>query len=146
MSELVQHALDSMLPHDAHERVAGRFFASVTALPHMQNRLEPQTRLTSRKELIALVLASCYIPLYYERVARFRGLPYLDGGATDVLPTRDPATLTVSPMPSHGAHITPRTRHPYLRVLFPEERKLRALFAEGERDAMHFMERRAARI
>ncbi len=139
MSALVHHALDTMLPGDAHERVAGRFFASVTTLPTLRNRLEPRTKLQSRRELIELVLASCYIPLYYERVAFFRGLPHLDGGASDVLPVREAATLTVSPMPSHGAHITPRTKHSYLRVLFPEPQTLRALFADGERDASEFM-------
>ncbi len=142
MSELVHHALDSMLPPDAHLRVAGRFFASVTTLPGLLNRLEPRSPLTSRSELISLVLASCYIPLYYERVAFFRGTPHLDGGATNVLPVRDTATLTVSPMRSHGAHICPRARHSYLRVLFPEPQKLRALFADGERDATLFMEGR----
>ena len=140
MSALVQHALDAMLPLDAHQRVAGRFFASVTTLPRLQNRLEPTAPLTSRSELIDLVLASCYIPLYYERVPFFRGSPYLDGGATDVLPRLDTGTLTVSPMRGHGAHISPRSKHSALRVLFPEPKALRALFADGERDARHFMD------
>jgi len=143
MSALVHDALDSMLPADAHTRVTGRFFASVTALPSFRSRLEPRAPLTSRAELISLVLSSCYIPLYYERVAFFRGLPYLDGGATDVLPVREAGTLTISPMPSHGAQICPRRPHSPLRVLFPEAQKLRTLFADGERDATRFMERQA---
>jgi len=142
MSALVHHALDEMLPFDAHERVAGRFFASVTAVPGFRNRIEPHVPFRSRSELIALVLASCYIPFYYERVPFFRGAPCLDGGATNVLPVREARTLTISPIRSHRADIRPRQRHSYLRVLFPEPRHLRALFAEGERDALRFVEAR----
>ena len=145
MSALVHHALDNTLPADAHERVAGRFFASLTTLPRFKNRLEPNRPLGSRQELIELVLASCYIPLYYERLARFRGRPYLDGGATDVLPVREAGTLTISPLPAHGADITPQTARPLLRVLLPEPGVLRELFDEGERDAQRYAERTVSR-
>lgn len=145
MSALVRHALDRMLPADAHERVAGRFFASVTCVPGLRNHLEPREKLESRAELIALVLASCYIPIYYERVAFYRGRPYLDGGATNVLPSREAGTLTISPMPAHGAQICPDRPHSVLRVLFPKPSKLHTLFADGERDATQFVERQATR-
>lgn len=140
MSELVRDALEELLPKDAHERAHGRFRASVTKLPLLQTRLLPLGRLRSRRELIELVLASCYIPLYYERPARWRRGLYLDGGLRNNQPRLGPHTLTVSPFrdPRAPAQIRPAQPPPRRWALFPTEQSLRHLFDEGRRDAERF--------
>jgi hypothetical protein len=143
MSAIVYDALERMLPDDAHLRVRGRFFASVTSLPILRSHLMPHDRLHDKRDLISLVLASCYIPLYYERPALWRNRPYVDGGLRNNQPIIDGSTLTVSPFSKAKvrALISPQTQASPFRSLLPNRRSLDALFEQGVGDAQRFMAR-----
>ncbi len=131
MTRYVRGGLEQLLPTDAHERASGRLLISITTLP----RLEPLLvdRYASRCDLIRAVLASCYIPLYYERPVRFRGRFCIDGGLTDNLPKLDDATLTVSPQPGDYDYCPDEPVPRRYGLLPPDTDTLNALFESGYR-------------
>lgn len=144
MTAIVRDALERVLPEDAHERVHGRFFASVTELPSFRSHLMPNDPLRDKRDLVSLVLASCYIPLYYERPAFWRGRPYLDGGLRNNQPVLDASTLTVAPFRTVSplrrkarstAEISPQRQPSAWHSLLPSRSGLDALFEQGRRDA-----------
>jgi hypothetical protein len=144
MTSIVRDALERLLPEDAHRRVHGRFLASVTCIPRLRSHLMPKDRLHDKRDLISLVLASCYIPLYYERPALWRGRPYLDGGLRNNQPVLDSSTLTISPLRAGAIEpaIYPHRAPPAWRSLLPHRRTLDALFEQGVRDGDAFVARR----
>ena len=134
MSRYVRSGLEALLPRQAHRAVHGRLLVSLTRLPRFKNELRPAIDLQSNRELIDLILCSCYIPIYYERPARFRGRFYLDGGATDNLPSPSPFTIKVCPTPSlqaSNSHVVPATEPSFRDVLIPNTDTMQRLFAEG---------------
>lgn len=72
----------------------------------------------SRETLISTLLASCYIPLYYETPTKLNDTLYLDGGLTLNQPRVDASTLTVAPYPGE-ALICPEVPFPGLARIFP---------------------------
>ncbi|GAB0496883.1 hypothetical protein MMPV_008204 [Pyropia vietnamensis] len=113
MSALVRAALDAVLPADAAAAATGRLGVAVSRVAAAGVVPVVVTGWASRSELLDCLLASCFIPVYYEGVPRRRrGALWLDGGATNNLPLRaemggggDPAgrdTLTVSPYVGGG--------------------------------------------
>ena len=133
MTHYVQGGLDHLLPNDAHTRVNGKLRISITRLRGMESWIVDEYE--SKQELIEAVLASCYIPIYYERPARFRGQLCIDGGLTENCPRYDSQTLTVSPQPG-PFDIYPNLQTPRRFHYFPPGRdRLQRLFQIGYESA-----------
>ena len=87
------------------------------------------------------ILASCYIPLYYERPARFRGSWCIDGGLTNNTPRYTVDTVTISPRPG-PYDITPFNTVPRIESYVPGSReRLSSLFVNGLRDGARWARR-----
>lgn len=118
MSEYIgPHVLRS-LPEDAHEKVQGRLRISVTETPQGSkfwgNALVGTFK--SRQHVYNMLMASTYIPVYYEVPVRpGRGGFYWDGGFSNNQPvlkhpeTGRVVTTTVSPV-AQKADISPKTQ------------------------------------
>ncbi len=124
------HVLRS-LPADCAEKARDRLYISVTEAPAPNGSLSGNQllcNLPTRRKLYHALMASCYIPLYYEQPARPASLfgPFrFDGGFSDNQPVlRDKQgrciTTTVSPIP-FAADISPtRMAFPNIEHLFPK--------------------------
>ncbi len=130
MTRIVRDGIMSVMPHDAYRRASGRLFVSISEPvaatqwffgSPLRNRLVSVFH--SNEDMMDALLASCYIPVYYETPAVFRGAVVLDGGLTDNLPlspVHPDRTVTVSPNVLHNAHVRPRDRqYPEWFSLFP---------------------------
>jgi hypothetical protein len=148
MSHYVRHGLQETLPTNAYQTVQRQLRVSVTRLPSFRNELIPARDLASNDDLLNLILSSCYIPLYYEKPARFRRRFYCDGGASNNIPTMSPFTIKVCPTPSlqnkqHKLDIYPPAhREPSFRyVLFPDPQVMTDLYQQGQDDFHRFWQR-----
>ena len=144
MSGLVDQALQDLLPDLKHVDTS-RLKISVTELWGLKNHLLPRGELNSRQELINIVLASCYIPLYYEKPTFISNRPFIDGGASDNMPlSKDPHTVTVSPFKREKdavVDIHPDISPSFYRGLFPNEKQMTELFASGKKKGKEFLQK-----
>ena len=149
MSRIVRTGLEGLLPIDAHEQMnrltaaGGKLVVSLSVWePPMalRNVLDQRETFCSRDELIDLLLASCYIPLYYEDMQWYGQKLVFDGGATDNMPVIDKHTVTVSPKCA-AAVISPRTRvFPDCISIMPgSQQDCLELFEQGRTDADLFI-------
>ncbi len=139
MTSYVRRGLDDVLPPDADRRASGRLRISITRLRGWRNWLVDEFH--SRTDLIDAILASCYIPLYYERPTRFRGRWCVDGGLTENIPKYAGATITVSPRPG-AFDICPPSPVPRIESYLPgSTERLAELFAAGRRDGAQWAAR-----
>jgi hypothetical protein len=137
MTRLVGSGIERLLPKDAHRRVDGRVFISLTELPRLKPRV--LSSFTSRDDLRRAMLASCYIPIYCERPTFFRGRLWLDGSLVDSQPTLDGHTVTISPF-RRDARIIPEAEIPWRHAFHPPEpRVLRSYFELGSQSADRFL-------
>jgi len=96
VNQIVKEGLENLLPNDIHTLVSGRLNVSVTKVYDGKNMLINQ--FSSKAEVIEVVLASCFIPVFTGWVPpRYRGTRVIDGGYSDNLPILDGHTITVSP-------------------------------------------------
>jgi hypothetical protein len=147
MTRYVSQGLMRILPDDAFQKVDQRVICSVTRLPTFKNELLPLSGLTDNRQLVQRVLASCYIPLYYEKPIFIGRKAYLDGGATNNMPRLNGSTVTVSPTPSlqsSRVDIGPLIEPAFRYALFPKTSVLRDLYQKGEEDGMKYLDGRAA--
>ncbi|XP_028610153.1 patatin-like phospholipase domain-containing protein 4 [Grammomys surdaster] len=103
----VRAALDAVLPRDAHELARGRLLVSVTRVAGLQGRRVSD--FASRDELITVLLASCFVPVYAGlKPVEHAGQLWMDGGLTDSLPVMSTGrTVTFSPF-AGSADVSPR--------------------------------------
>ncbi|XP_052025556.1 patatin-like phospholipase domain-containing protein 4 isoform X1 [Apodemus sylvaticus] len=99
--------IDSILPQHAHTLAQGRLHVSVTSMADRRSHLV--SSFTSRDDLITVLLASCFIPVYAGlEPVEYAGQRWMDGGLTDSLPVLPMGhTLTFSPF-SGRADVSPR--------------------------------------
>lgn len=131
MSSYIGPQVMRSLPPDCVEKARDRLYISVTEAPAPNGRLSGNRvlfNLPTPRKLYHALMASCYIPLYYEQPARPASLlgPFrFDGGFSDNQPVmRDKQgrciTTTVSPIP-FAADISPtRMAFPNIEHLFPK--------------------------
>lgn len=67
MSHMVNTGLQKLLPDDAHVLCSNRLHVSLTSISVPPTNVIVSS-FTSKQDLIHVLLASCYIPLYYEKV------------------------------------------------------------------------------
>jgi len=101
----IKENLEKRLPENAHEIVSGRLHVSVTKVYDGKNMII--NKFDTREELIEVILASCFIPLFSGvSPPRYKGTRVIDGGYSNNLPQLDTKTITVSPF-SGSADICP---------------------------------------
>ncbi|XP_042315493.1 patatin-like phospholipase domain-containing protein 4 isoform X2 [Sceloporus undulatus] len=152
--------IDSILPPNAHEIAENRLFVSVTSAKNGKNHL--LSNFASREDLVKVLLASSFIPLYAGiNPVDYKGQKWIDGGLTNGLPILPVGrTVTVSPF-SGRLDICPQDKgrmDVYAKVakqdlmlstanfvrlhqaLFPPgQEKMESLYQEGYDDAVHFL-------
>jgi len=139
MTAFVKGGLTTMLPDNAHDLAASRLTISLSAL-HPAPRNVRASSWSSREDLIACCLASCYIPVYYEVPVEFQGSVCLDGGLTDNQPVADAKTVTVSPWARGDAVIKATQDYPSSFSLFPGSKAdMEAVYWDGYKAAVAYM-------
>ncbi|XP_036617884.1 1-acylglycerol-3-phosphate O-acyltransferase PNPLA3 [Trichosurus vulpecula] len=161
MSTYIRDGLNEVLPSNAHKLVSGRLVISLTRVSDRKNVLVSD--FDSKEEIVDALVCSCFIPFYCGFIPpTFRGVRYMDGGASNNVPfIDDSTTITVSPF--YGEHdICPKVKSTnflhvnitnlsfrlcsgnlYLvaRALFPPELKvLGEICLRGYLDALRFLE------
>lgn len=141
MTNYLSRGIDEFLPRNAYRTVSGRIYISITELPFLRNRLIAGSELCSDQELITVILASSYIPVYYEKPIIYKRRLCVDGGLTNNCPRLNRNTIRVSPKPSlQLGHfdISPIKEPPTLSALIPEIDQLEPLMEQGYWDCERF--------
>ncbi|XP_053313370.1 patatin-like phospholipase domain-containing protein 4 isoform X2 [Spea bombifrons] len=159
--EYLRGGIESILPFKAHEIAESRLCISITNTKSRENLLV--SKFASREELIKVLLASCFIPVYAGiKAVEYKGEKWFDGGFTNSLPILPIGrTITVSPFcgrhnicPEDIGHVDL-----YLKVakqdillstanlerlnqaLFPpSQEQMESIFQDGFEDAVKFLQ------
>ncbi|XP_045439542.1 patatin-like phospholipase domain-containing protein 4 [Pipistrellus kuhlii] len=152
--------LESILPPDAHTQAHGRLHVSLTSARTGRNALV--CSFASREDLIQVLLASSFVPLYAGlRPVEYQGQTWVDGGLSNSLPVLPAGrTVTISPFCGRpdvcprdggpqGIHLAVANQHVQLsaanlvrlsQALFPPARPdMEALHQRGFEDAVGFL-------
>ncbi|XP_048053121.1 patatin-like phospholipase domain-containing protein 4 [Megalobrama amblycephala] len=158
----LREGIEEILPPNAHQLANERLHISITHSKTYKNRMV--SSFTSREDLIKVLLASCFLPVYAGmKPVEFQGQKWIDGGISDCLPILPVGrTITVSPFsgpqdisPTHKGISKLHFRLANMRVvlskdniirlnqaLFPPSLpRLKALDQEGYQDAVHFLKK-----
>ncbi|XP_069060720.1 patatin-like phospholipase domain-containing protein 4 isoform X1 [Pleurodeles waltl] len=89
--------IESILPPNAHEIAENRLYISITSTKSRENCLV--SNFASRDDLIKVLLASSYVPIYAGmRAVEYKGEKWIDGGFSNSLPVLPLGrTVTISP-------------------------------------------------
>ncbi|KAM9576726.1 patatin-like phospholipase domain-containing protein 4 isoform 1-T1 [Trichechus inunguis] len=93
----LRSGMEAILPPDAHELAQNRLHVSITNSKTRENYLV--SRFSSREDLIKVLLASSFVPIYSGlRPVEYKGQMWVDGGFTNSLPILPVGrTVTISP-------------------------------------------------
>uniref|UniRef100_A0A8C0U997 Patatin like phospholipase domain containing 4 n=2 Tax=Paridae TaxID=9153 RepID=A0A8C0U997_CYACU len=156
----LREGIESILPSDVHEIAENRLYVSVTNSKSGENHLV--SNFASREDLIKVLLASSFIPVYAGiKPVEFKGQKWVDGGLTNGLPILPfGRTVTISPF-SGRLDICPQDKGRvdlYVKLakqdmmlslanlvrlnqaLFPpDQEKMESLYQNGFDDAVRFL-------
>ncbi|XP_035201590.1 patatin-like phospholipase domain-containing protein 4 isoform X3 [Oxyura jamaicensis] len=156
----LREGIESILPSNAHEIVENRLYVSVTNVRNGKNYLF--SSFASREDLIKVLLASSFIPVYAGmKPVEYKGEKWVDGGLTNGLPILPSGrTVTISPF-SGRLDICPQDKGRvdlYVKLakqdimlslanlvrlnqaMFPpNQEKMESLYQNGFDDAVHFL-------
>ncbi|XP_070641239.1 patatin-like phospholipase domain-containing protein 4 isoform X5 [Bos indicus] len=156
----LRSGVESILPTNAHELAHGRLHVSITNTRTRRNCLV--SSFSSREDLIKVLLASSFLPIYAGlKPVEYKGQRWVDGGFTNSLPVLPVGrTVTISPF-SGRLDISPQDKgqlHFYVsitnqevllsvanlvrlnRALFPPSRRtMESLYRRGFDDASRFL-------
>ncbi|KAM9766259.1 patatin-like phospholipase domain-containing protein 4 [Menidia menidia] len=158
----LREGMEEILPGDAHRLASERLYVSITHYKSGRNHLV--SRFDSREELIKVLLASSFVPVYAGlRPVEFRGEKWMDGGFTDSLPILPGGrTITVSPFaglqdvcPAHRGRFRTQLRLANMNIMLsvenlrrlnqalfpPSSGIMNSLCEEGFSDALRFLKR-----
>ncbi|XP_066454739.1 patatin-like phospholipase domain-containing protein 4 isoform X2 [Eleutherodactylus coqui] len=157
----LREGIETILPAQAHEIAENRLYVSITNSKSIENCLV--SSFASREELIKVLLASCFVPLYAGvSTVEYRGEKWFDGGFTNSLPILPTGrTITVSPFCGRQ-YICPKDNGPFdlffkignqeikisaanfhrlHQALFPPSRaELELIFQGGFEDTVKFLQ------
>ncbi|KAM3935564.1 patatin-like phospholipase domain-containing protein 4 [Leptodactylus fuscus] len=157
----LREGIETILPAHAHEIAENRLYVSITNSKSIENCLV--SSFASREELIKVLLASCFVPLYAGvNAVEYKGEKWIDGGFTNSLPVLpNGRTITVSPFcgrqdicPKDSGHsnmyfkigkqeikLSAANGERLYRALFPPSRtKLELIFQDGFEDTVKFLQ------
>ncbi|XP_047912161.1 patatin-like phospholipase domain-containing protein 4 isoform X4 [Anser cygnoides] len=156
----LREGIESILPSNAHEIAENRLYVSVTNVRNGKNYLF--SSFASREDLIKVLLASSFIPVYAGmKPVEYKGEKWVDGGLTNGLPILPAGrTVTISPF-SGRLDICPQDKGRvdlYVKLakqdlmlslanlvrlnqaMFPpNQEKMESLYQNGFDDAVHFL-------
>ncbi|NWZ11916.1 PLPL4 protein, partial [Agelaius phoeniceus] len=156
----LREGIESILPSDVHEIAENRLYVSVTNSKSGENHLV--SNFASREDLIKVLLASSFIPVYAGiKPVEFKGQKWVDGGLTNGLPILPVGrTVTISPF-SGRLDVCPQDKGRvdlYVKLakqdmmlslanlvrlnqaLFPpDQEKMEVLYQNGFDDAVRFL-------
>ncbi|XP_063811572.1 patatin-like phospholipase domain-containing protein 4 isoform X2 [Pseudophryne corroboree] len=156
----LREGIEAILPHKAHEIAENCLYISITNTKSRENCLV--SSFASREELIKVLLASCFVPVYAGiQAVEYRGEKWFDGGFTNGLPLLPTGrTVTVSPFcgrqdicPEDKGHVdlyfniamqdvllSPANFERLRQALFPPSHaKMESIFQDGFEDAVKFL-------
>ncbi|XP_078514107.1 patatin-like phospholipase domain-containing protein 4 isoform X3 [Lissotriton helveticus] len=152
--------IESILPPNAHMIAENRLYISITRTKGRENCLV--SNFASRDDLIKVLLASSYVPLYSGmRAVEYKGEKWMDGGLTNCLPVL-PLGRTVTISPFSGRQdicpqdkglldfhfkfakqdilLSPANLHRFNQALFPPNREtMESVFQAGFNDTLLFL-------
>ncbi|CAL8368074.1 unnamed protein product [Lota lota] len=161
IAKWLEYVFRKHLPNDSHRLANGRLSVAVTRLPASQNAMV--TDFHSKEDLVQALLCSCFVPGYCGVIPpSIKGVHYVDGGFTSMLPlpAHSRRTLTVSPF-SGEADICPQNESTILdlvvsgmslklnqantlrlvNALYPTDVEgLEKAYHSGCKDATHFLQ------
>ncbi|KAM9668568.1 patatin-like phospholipase domain-containing protein 4 isoform 2-T3 [Dama dama] len=156
----LRSGVESILPANAHELAHDRLHVSITNTRTRRNCLV--SRFPSREDLIQVLLASSFLPIYAGlKPVEYKGQKWVDGGFTNSLPVLPAGrTVTISPF-SGRLDVSPQDKgrlHFYVSItnqdvllsvanlvrlnqaLFPPSRRtMESLYQRGFEDASRFL-------
>eukprot|EP01097_Dermamoeba_algensis_P008493 TRINITY_DN5690_c0_g1_i1.p1 TRINITY_DN5690_c0_g1~~TRINITY_DN5690_c0_g1_i1.p1 ORF type:complete len:328 (-),score=60.77 TRINITY_DN5690_c0_g1_i1:62-1045(-) len=141
-SAFVEEGLSSVLVPDAHKKLSGKLFLSLTEIDGWRVKNRIVNHFESKQDLVSLLMASCYVPLYWEKGVEYQGKTFIDGGFTNNQPVLSPETVTICPYHYSDAHIRPadiRSSIIEAFLLLPSEDKIRRLEETGYKDTIAFL-------
>lgn len=161
VTKILYDALVKALPHDAHKKVSGRLFISVTRVSDGKNKII--SHFDSKDDLIQAIQCSCFIPCWSGVLPpKFHGVAYMDGGFSDNLPILNDYTVTVAPfagesdicpqentfnymqiqLSNTSFSISPGNLYRITRILFPPHpEEMSKMCLQGFNDALKFLQR-----
>ncbi|XP_057658021.1 1-acylglycerol-3-phosphate O-acyltransferase Pnpla3-like isoform X2 [Diorhabda carinulata] len=161
INKLLLENLEKFLPQDAHIKCTGKLHVSLTRVCDGKNVVVSQ--FDTREELIQVLLASAFIPLFSGLIPpKFKGYRYMDGGYSDNLPTLDENTITVSPfcgesdicprddssqlfhinVANTSIELSKHNMYRIVRILFPPKPEILSnMCKQGFDDALRFLHR-----
>jgi len=133
--------LDAFVDDGVLARIEDRVHISITSVTPLRRLMV--NRFHDVEDLRGAIRASCHIPSWRRRSARFRGARCLDGGFTRNTPVVGERCLTVSPFAmSRNVDIAPTCAiQPWRAVLIPDPKRARTLFERGLSDGLRYLER-----
>ncbi|XP_075710096.1 patatin-like phospholipase domain-containing protein 4 isoform X2 [Rhinoderma darwinii] len=157
----LREGIETILPAQAHEIAENRLYVSITNSKSIENCLV--SSFASREELIKVLLASSFVPLYAGiNAVEYKGQKWFDGGFTNSLPVLPTGrTITVSPFcgqqdicPKDNGHfdmyftigkqkiqLSAANFERLNQTLFPPSRaKMELIFQEGFQDTVKFLQ------
>ncbi|XP_029929035.1 patatin-like phospholipase domain-containing protein 4 isoform X1 [Myripristis murdjan] len=160
----LREGIEEILPSNAHSLAGDRLYISITHSKSGKNHIV--STFTSRDELIKVLLASSFVPVYAGmQPVEFQGQKWIDGGFTDSLPIPPVGrTITVSPFagpqdvcPLHRGSFNNHLRLANMSVMFsveniirlnqalfpPSPTRMQSLCQEGFDDAVRFLKKEA---
>uniref|UniRef100_A0AAX7SRM5 PNPLA domain-containing protein n=1 Tax=Astatotilapia calliptera TaxID=8154 RepID=A0AAX7SRM5_ASTCA len=158
----LREGIEEILPTEAHSLATDRLYVSITHSESGTNH--SVSTFTSREELIKVLLASCFVPVYAGlKPVELRGKKWIDGGFTDSLPILPLGrTITVSPFagrqdvcPIHRGRFKTQLSLANMNIMLsvenlkrlnqalfpPSTGAMRSLCEEGFTDAVRFLKR-----
>ncbi|XP_073472467.1 patatin-like phospholipase domain-containing protein 4 isoform X3 [Aquarana catesbeiana] len=156
----LREGIETILPANAHDAAQNRLYISVTNTKSWENSLV--SNFASREELVKVLLASCFVPVYAgSNAVEYKGEKWFDGGFSNSLPIMPTGrTVTISPF-SGLQDICPKDKKHadmYVKVanqdmlisaanfqrishaLFPPSQdKMEFVFQDGFEDAVSFL-------
>ncbi|XP_007253210.2 patatin-like phospholipase domain-containing protein 4 [Astyanax mexicanus] len=156
----LRDGIEDILPANAHLLANERLHISITNSKMGKNNMV--SSFTSRDELIKVLLASSFVPVYAGmKPVEFQGQKWIDGGFTDSLPILPVGrTITVSPFsgpqdicPRHAGRRKLHLRLANMNIIFSKDNivrlnqalfppplsRLQAIHQEGYEDALRFL-------
>ncbi|KAK9981094.1 hypothetical protein ABG768_000661 [Culter alburnus] len=158
----LREGIEEILPPNAHQLANERLHISITHSKTFKNRMV--SSFTSREDLIKVLLASSFLPVYAGmKPVKFQGQKWIDGGISDCLPVLPVGrTITVSPFsgpqdisPTHKGISKLHFRLANMSIMLSKDNiirlnqalfppslpRLKALDQEGYQDAVCFLKK-----
>jgi len=144
VGQFCRYLLHTTLPEDAHVKVEGKLWISISSLfPMPHNVLK--SKFKSRDDLINAIIAAQYIPAWtHPGVCLYDNMICVDGGVTNNLPALNETSLKIGldldDVQSWGADLVPSKPLARINTFIPaDEQNLRNMLVRGKDDIAEWL-------